>query len=40
VAIEVLAVGAGDRVVGVERVGDDLDLRAVHAVPYIERIFR
>jgi hypothetical protein len=36
-AVEVLAVGAGDRVVGVQRVLDDPDLDAVHA--YICLIF-
>ena len=38
-AVEVGAVGARDRVVGVERVLDDPDLRAVHR-SYICRIFR
>src|SRR4051812_18704571 len=36
-AVEVVAVGAGDRVVGVERVLDDSDLRPVHLHPlYLE----
>ena len=36
-AVEVVAVGARDRVVGVERVLDDPDLRPVHRAPRLHR---